>query len=49
MEQQKACDKCLGEGYIEVADSILPQETDWIVCHNCDGSGAVELEASDIF
>ena len=49
MEQQKVCDKCLGEGYYPVASTIIPEDNEWVVCTNCDGSGVVELEPNDVF
>jgi len=36
------CEKCHGEGYVQVGSTVEPEENELELCTECDGVGAVD-------
>ena len=41
----KKCETCDGTGYIEFANSIYPDENDFMECGDCDGAGVIDTSS----
>lgn len=39
----KICDNCKGEGYIDIASTVFPEENESVLCEMCQGAGVLEL------